>query len=123
VWRLGGAAPCGELEVAENNRAGRKDLRHHQPLQKSLKSVGCHVGVPDRVLNVFVPEVVLQGARVVAIVGQLKPTGMAKHVWVDREWHRGGLADALDEAVEPNRTNRPAALGNEYVGVFGVITA
>ena len=99
MWRLGGAAPCGELEVAENNRAGRKDLRHHQPLQKSLKSVGCHVGVPDRVLNVFVPEVVLHGSRVVAIVGKLEPAGMAKHVRVDREWHLGRLTEALDKPV------------------------
>ena len=90
---------------------------------KILEPVGCHVGVPNGVLDVLVPEVVLQGARVVAIVGELEPAGMAKHVRVDREWHLGGLAEPLDEAVEPNRTNRPAALGNEYVGVFGVITA
>ena len=71
---------------------------------KILVSVGCHVGVPDGVLNVLMPEVVLQGARVVAIVGQLKPAGMAKHVWVDREWHLGGLPEALDEPVEADGT-------------------
>jgi hypothetical protein len=47
-----------------------------------------------------VPEVVLQGPRVVTIVRELEPTGVAKHVRVDREWHLGGLADALDESVE-----------------------
>jgi hypothetical protein len=52
------------------------------------------------VLDVLVPEVVLEGARVVAVIRELEPTGMAKHVRVDREWHLGGLADALDEAVE-----------------------
>jgi hypothetical protein len=52
------------------------------------------------VLNVLVPEVVLQGPRVVAVVGELEPTGMAKHVRVDREWHLGGLPEALDEPVE-----------------------
>src|SRR5262249_27167698 len=36
---------------------------------------------------------------------------MAKHVWMDREWHLGSLADALDEAVEANRTDWPASLG------------
>jgi len=36
----------------------------------------------------------------VAVVGELKTTGMAQHVWVDREWHLGSLADALDESVE-----------------------
>jgi hypothetical protein len=59
------------------------------------------------VLNVLVPEVVLQGSRVVAIVGELEPAGMAKHVWVDREWHLGGLAEPLDEAVEPDGADCP----------------
>ena len=48
------------------------------------------------------PEVVLQGPGVMAIVRELEPAGMAKHVWVDGEWHLGGLPEALDEAVEPN---------------------
>jgi hypothetical protein len=44
---------------------------------KILESVGRHFGVPDRVLNVLVPEVVLQGPRVVTIIRQLEPAGMA----------------------------------------------
>jgi hypothetical protein len=78
---------------------------------KILESVGCHVGVPNGVLDVLVPEVVLEGARVVAVVGELEPTRMAKHVRVHREWHLGGLADALDEAVEADGADRPAAPG------------
>src|SRR5262249_33546047 len=35
---------------------------------KILEAIRCHLGVPDRVLDVLVPEIVLQGARVVAIV-------------------------------------------------------
>jgi hypothetical protein len=68
-----------------------------------------HFSVPDGVLDVLVAKAVLQGARVVTIVGELVPTGMAKHVWVDRKWHLGGLADALDEAVETDGADRPAA--------------
>jgi len=52
------------------------------------------------VLDVLVPEVVLQGPRIVAIVCQLEPAGMAKHVRVDREWHLGGFPEALDKPVE-----------------------
>jgi hypothetical protein len=59
----------------------------------------------------------------VAIVGELEPAGMAEHVWVDREWHLGGLAEPLDEAVEADRADWPAALGNEYVGASRVIAA
>jgi hypothetical protein len=73
------------------------------------------------VLNVLVPEVVLQSPRVVAVVGELEPTGMARHVRVDRKWHVGGLTDALDEAVETDGTDWPAAIGNEYVSVCRVV--
>ena len=74
-------------------------------------------------LNVLVPEIVLQRPRVMAIVGEFEPTGMAKHVRVDREWHLGSLADALDEAVETDGADWSAALGNEEVGVLRVIAS
>src|SRR5262249_39309543 len=90
---------------------------------KVLEPVGRQFGVPDRVLDVPVPEVVLQRPRVVAIVGELVPTGMAKHVWVDGEWHLGGLPEALDEPVETDGTDWPAALGNKYVSLSRVIAA
>src|SRR5262245_8890170 len=90
---------------------------------KILEAVGRHFGISDRVLDVLVPEVVLQGARVVAVISQLEAAGMAKHVRVDREWHLGGLPEALDEPVETDGTDGPAALGNEHVGVCRVIAA
>ena len=90
---------------------------------KVLEAVGCHFGVPDRVVDVLVAEVVLQGPRVVAIVSELEPTGMAKHVRVDWEWHLGGFPEALDKPVEADRADRSAALGNEYVGIFGVLAS
>jgi hypothetical protein len=85
---------------------------------KVFESVGYHVGVPNGVLDVLVPEVVLEGARVVAVIRELEPAGMAKHVRMDREWHLGGLAETLDEPMETD-----AAFGNEYVGVCRVIAA
>ena len=65
----------------------------------------------------------LQGPRVVAIIGQLEPAGRAEHVRVDWEWHLGDLPDTLDEAMEADGADWPAALGNEYVGVCRVIAA
>ena len=90
---------------------------------KVLEPVGRHFGVSDRVLDVLVPKVVLQGPGVMAIVRELEPTGMAKHVRVDGEWHLGGLPEALDEPVETDGADWPAALRNEYVGVSRVIAA
>src|SRR5262249_48656090 len=73
--------PCGAMDPAPPSSVP----------PKVLEPVGRHFGVPDCVLNVLVPEVVLQGPRVVAIIGQLEPAGMAQHVGVDRKWHLGGL--------------------------------
>ena len=73
--------PCGAMDPAPPSSVP----------PKILESVGRHFGVPDGVLNVLVAEVVLQGPRVAAIVRELEPTGMAKHVRVDREWHLGDL--------------------------------
>src|SRR6516165_4432041 len=104
--------------------------RRHQDAQglksaspKVLEPVGRKLGVADRVLDVLVPEVVLQSPCVVAVVGKLEPTGMAKHVRVDRKGHLGGLPEALDKPVETDGADWPAALGNEYVGVCRVIAA
>ena len=74
-------------------------------------------------LDVPVAEVVLQSPCVVAIIGELKTTGMAQHVGVDRERHLGSLADALDEAVEADWADWPPALGNEDVGIFGIVAS
>src|SRR5215467_7059748 len=103
---------------------GRRSLACRRQLApKILEAVRRHFGVSDRVLDVFVSEVVLESPCVVAIVGELEPTGMAKHVWVDREWHLGGLPDALHKPVEANRTDWSAALGNEDVGILRVLAA
>ena len=44
---------------------------------------------------------------------------MANHVRVDGEWSLGGLPEALDEPVETDGLDWPAALGNKYVGQSG----
>ncbi len=46
-------------------------------LPECLESVRREVGVSDRVRDVFVPEIVLQGSRVVALIGDFVSTGVA----------------------------------------------
>ena len=46
---------------------------------KVLETVGRHFGVPDRVLDVLVPEVVLQRPRVVAYLGGLDAASVRKN--------------------------------------------
>jgi len=63
------------------------------------------------VLDVLVAEVVLQGARVVSVVGKLEAAGVPQHVRMDGEWHLGGLTKALD------KPHRPAALRIKHIGI------
>ena len=51
-----------------------------------LEPIRGHLGIPDGMHDVLVPEVVLQRARVVPVIRELVPAGVAEHVWMDREW-------------------------------------
>src|SRR5262249_60598932 len=57
IWRVAfferEDLPCGAMDPAPPSSVP----------PKILESVGRHFGVPDRVLNVLVPEVMLQGPR------------------------------------------------------------
>jgi hypothetical protein len=52
------------------------------------------------VLDVLVTEIVLQGAGIVAVVGELEAAGMAQHVRMDCKRHLGGLTEPCHEVME-----------------------
>jgi hypothetical protein len=52
------------------------------------------------VLDVLVAKVVLQGAGVVAIIGEFEAAGMAQHVRMHGKSHVSDLAEALDEMMK-----------------------
>src|SRR4051812_19385258 len=62
-------------------------------LPEILEPLRGQLGVPRRVLDVAMAEPLLNGSRVVSIVSQLKTTGVAQHVRVDREGELGRHAD------------------------------
>jgi hypothetical protein len=84
---------------------------------KVLETIYGQFGIADGVLDVFMAEIMLERARILAIVRELVSAGVPEHVWVNPEWHFSGLTEALDEPVETYGAHRPTALRNEYVGV------
>jgi hypothetical protein len=72
------------------------------------------------VLNVLVAQIVLQGASILAVIGQLEAAGMAQHVRMDGKRHLGGFAEAGNEMMETHRADWSATLANEYVGLCRV---
>src|SRR5262245_4400952 len=73
------------------------------------------LGVTHGVLDVLMPEVVLEGARIDALVRELEPGGMAKHMRMNREWHFSSLAEATDHPAKADRAHRGGALAHEHV--------
>jgi hypothetical protein len=76
---------------------------------------------PRKYLNVLMPEVVLQGACVLAVIGEFETAGMAKHVRVLAEGHlrlaRGQTrptkapADAAARSSKPLQPQRAQPVG------------
>src|SRR5262249_28786437 len=70
----------GATDPTDCSSMGHRDWSQSQASvasPKVLEPVGRHFGVSDRVLDVLVPEVVLQRPRVVAIVGELETAGVS----------------------------------------------
>jgi hypothetical protein len=47
-------------------------------LPKPLEPIGRQLGVEHRVLDIAVPEVMLDGTGIVAVVGELEPTRLGR---------------------------------------------
>src|SRR4051794_3676522 len=85
-------------------------------LPEILEPLCGQLGVTRGVLDVAMAKPLLNSSRVMAIVGQLKATGVAQHVRVDREGELGRRADARQLLAEAGRGHRRQALGGEDVG-------
>ena len=70
------------------------------------------LGVPD----VYMPEVVLNAAGILAVVDQLVATGMAQHVRVHGEAYPGPFARSGDQLPYRGRGERTATFAQEEVG-------
>ena len=73
---------------------------------KGFEPGGGELGIAHRVLNVFMAEVGLKGAGVVALGRQRKPAGMPEHVRMRLEAERRFLPGALDNPREACRGER-----------------
>lgn len=72
--------------------ADRENLNYRAPhwfsvsvLPEILEPIRRHLGVSNRVHDIFMPQVVLEGPSIMPIVGQLVASGVPEHVRMDRE--------------------------------------
>ncbi len=86
-------------------------------LPKVAEPVRCQLGITDGMLDIFMTEIMLQGAGIVSIVGKLIAACVTQHVRMDGEWHLGGLTKALDKPMKADGAHRPAALRIKHIGI------
>ena len=76
--------PKSRVAVTRGN-IGSASYSPHSVLPEITKPLGCQVRVAYRVLNMAVPEILLNGAGIDTFVREVKATRMAEHVRMDRK--------------------------------------
>src|SRR5215207_8708947 len=95
--------------------AGSRGEPLRSVLPEGFEAIGCELGVAHRVLDVLVPEIMLQSPRVLAVVDQLVAARMPQHVRVYREGKRCSLPCAGEHLTKAGRRHRRASLSDEYI--------
>jgi len=86
-----------------------------------LEPIRRKLGVANRVLDVLVSQVSLQGSGIVALVGQREAAGMPQHVRMSLTTELGGLASTLHRPGKASGRERRATLGGEHKGRLGIL--
>ena len=80
-----------------------------------LEPVRRHLGVSNRVHDILVAHVVLQGPGVMPVVGKLVASGVPEHVRMDREWEFRRFPCPSDCSQESSGCDGATPLGDESV--------
>src|SRR5438105_106545 len=84
-------------------------------LPEALEPLWRHLRIADRVLNIPMPEVVLDGSRVVALVRQLEAARVPQHVRMDRESELRRVACSPHDLAERRVRERSTAFRREDI--------
>ena len=90
-------------------------------LPEVLEPIWRHFSIADRVHDVFVSHVVLEGSRVVPIVGELVARGVPEHVRMDWEWELCGFSSSGDRFQESDSRRGPTTLGDKHISRFLIL--
>ena len=82
---------------------------------ESVESVGRQLSIPARVLDIPVPQIVLDGARIVSIIRELEAAGMSQHVWMNGKRNASFSAGTRNQLAYRRCRQRPSALRDEQV--------
>src|SRR5512135_2282273 len=87
-----------------------------------LEPIAAELGVADGVLDILVPEVVLNRPGVLAVVGQLETGGMPQHVGMDGQVEAGRLPGTGHDLPERGVRQGAFPLGDEDIGRLRILS-
>ena len=90
-------------------------------LPEALEPLRSHSRIPDRVVDVAVPEVVLDGPCIMPLRGEEIPARMPKLMGMNREAKAGFFPGASDDVPDGSRRERRAPLRHEDIGRIRVV--
>jgi hypothetical protein len=92
-------------------------------LPEILEPIRRHLGVSNRVHDIFVAHVMLKGSGIMPVVSELVASGASEHVRVDRKCkprRHPGPGDRFQKSCSRSGTT---ALGDKNVSRFHILTA
>ena len=110
-----------DKDKALDRQIGQVRVPASSLLPKPLEPIGRQLGVEHRVLDIAVPEIMLDGTGIVTLIGELEPTRMAQHVRVDREGEGGERPGAGEYSPDRGGAQGPALLRDKYLGRARVV--
>src|SRR5664280_2961578 len=100
--------------IGTKSRIRPMSLRHHLITPEILETCGRKLGIAHCVLDVLVPEIILDRSCVVTIACQLEAGCMAQHVCVGLEREARLLSRTFDQPVEAIRCKWSAAFAHKH---------
>src|SRR5262249_19024194 len=88
----------------------------HSVIPEITKPLGSQFRVAHRVLNMAMPEILLDGAGIDAFVREVKATGMAEHMWMDRKGELSVKASAQNNMADGAIAEWAAPFGEKDIG-------
>ena len=102
--------------MQERAEADHGNIRRGLIAPEILEPICRQFSVAGGMLNVAVPQIMLDRPRVLPVVGQLVAGGVAQHVRMDRELDAGLASGSTDDLAHRIGAERRLALAHEYVG-------
>jgi len=90
AFRGNGHLADTEHPTGQKTTSSMSDRDQASVLPEILEPIRRHLGISNRVHDIFVAHVVLQGSSVMPIVGKLVACGVPEHVRMNWEWELCG---------------------------------